>query len=85
MVWKLDVMIWGVLLIVCRKCGNVEVVERVVKEIIVLDFYNYGVYVVLFNMYVEVGRWEDVLKLRKVMKVGNLKKIFGLSLVDDGD
>lgn len=85
MVWKPDVMIWGALLTACRKCGNVEVAERAVKEIIALDPHNHGVHVVLSNMYAEAGRWEDVSKLRKVMKVGNLKKIPGLSLVDDGD
>uniref|UniRef100_A0A7C9CTI1 Peptidylprolyl isomerase n=1 Tax=Opuntia streptacantha TaxID=393608 RepID=A0A7C9CTI1_OPUST len=85
MAWKADVMIWGALLTACRKLGNIEIAERVVKEIVALDPDNHGVHVVLSNMYAEVRRWEDVLKLRKVMREGNLKKIPGSSLVDEGD
>lgn len=83
--WKADVMIWGALLTACRKFGNIEIAERVVKEIVVLDPENHGVHVVLSNMYAEARRWEDVLKLRKLMKEGNLKKIPGSSLADGGD
>ncbi|KAL3526291.1 hypothetical protein ACH5RR_010947 [Cinchona calisaya] len=81
MEWKADVVIWGALLTACKSCNNTEVAERVGKEILALDRHNHGVYVVLSNMYAEAGRWEDVLKLRKVMKEGSLTKIPGWSLV----
>ncbi|XP_019105670.2 pentatricopeptide repeat-containing protein At5g06540 [Beta vulgaris subsp. vulgaris] len=84
MEWKADVMIWGTLLSACRKCGNIEVAERVVEEILALDPQNHGVHVVLSNMYAETGRWDDVLNLRKVMKKGHLKKVPGWSSVNDG-
>lgn len=82
MKWKADVVIWGALLNACKNYGNVEVAERVGKEILALDPGYHGVYVVLSNMYAEAGRWEDVVKLRKVMKKGSLKKIPGWSHVD---
>lgn len=82
MVWKPDVMILGALLAACKTHGNTEVAERVVKEILVLEPHNHGVYVVLSNMYAEAGQWEDVLRLRKMMKEGSLKKTPGWSLVD---
>ncbi|XP_010660755.1 pentatricopeptide repeat-containing protein At5g56310 [Vitis vinifera] len=82
MAWKADVVILGALLGSCKNHGNIEIAERVVKEILVLEPHNHGVYVVLSNMYAEAGRWEDVLRLRKVMKSGNLKKTPGWSLVD---
>ncbi|KAL2906891.1 hypothetical protein RDABS01_005601 [Bienertia sinuspersici] len=84
MKWKADVMIWGALLSACKKCGNIEVAERVVNEILALDPNNHGVRVVLSNMYAEAGRWEDVSSLRKVMKEGKLRKVPGWSSVDDG-
>jgi hypothetical protein len=39
------------------------------------------VYVVLSNLYAEAGRWQDVDKLRKVMKGERLSKIPGASTV----
>ena len=82
MAWKADVVILGALLGSCKNHGIIEIAERVVKEILVLEPHNHGVYVVLSNMYAEAGRWEDVLRLRKVMNTGNLKKTPGWSLVD---
>lgn len=82
MVWKPDVVMWGALLAACKNHGNIEVAERVVKEIIALEPNNHGVYVVLSNMYAEAERWEDVTRLRSVMKQGKLKKTPGWSLVD---
>ncbi|XAR58275.1 hypothetical protein NMG60_11026710 [Bertholletia excelsa] len=82
MPWKADVVIWGALLGACKNQGNIEVAERVVKEILELEPHNHGVYIVLSNMYAEAARWEDVSRLRKVMKKGQLKKTPGWSLVD---
>ncbi|KAL0377290.1 UNVERIFIED_CONTAM: Pentatricopeptide repeat-containing protein, mitochondrial [Sesamum radiatum] len=81
MVWKADVVIWGALLSACKEYGNIEVAERVVKEILDLDPHNHAVYVLLSNMYAEAGRWEDVMKRRKGMKEGSLRKTAGWSLV----
>ncbi|XP_057983542.1 pentatricopeptide repeat-containing protein At5g06540-like [Malania oleifera] len=83
MAWKADVVILGALLSACKNHGNIEIAERVVKEILVLEPYNHGVYVVLSNMYAEARQWEDVQRLRKVMKEENLWKTPGWSLVDD--
>lgn len=82
MVGKPDVVIWGALLSGCKDHGNIEVAERVVKKILELDPQNHGVYVLLSNMYAEVGRWDDVMQRRKGMKEGNLKKTAGWSLLD---
>ncbi|CAH9084568.1 unnamed protein product [Cuscuta europaea] len=82
MVWKADVVIWGSLLRSCRCHRNIEIAERVVKEILLLDPNNHGVYVGLSNMYAESGRWEDVLWIRKEMKHGSLKKTSGWSYVN---
>ncbi|KAF3435233.1 hypothetical protein FNV43_RR22320 [Rhamnella rubrinervis] len=83
MVWKADVVILGALLAGCRKHGSCEIAERVVKEILVLEPHNHMVHVVLSNIYAEAGRWDDVLRLRKVMKRRNVKRTPGWSIVDD--
>ncbi|XP_071738964.1 pentatricopeptide repeat-containing protein At5g56310-like [Rutidosis leptorrhynchoides] len=82
MPWKADFKILGALLSACGSHCNIEVAERVVKEMVLLEPDNHGVYVVLSNMYADAGRWEDVSRLRKIMKDGSLKKTPGWSLAD---
>nr|XP_043634549.1 pentatricopeptide repeat-containing protein At2g36730-like [Erigeron canadensis] len=81
MPWKADLKILGALLSACSNHGNIEVVERVVKKMLALEPNNHGVYVVLSNMYADVGRWEDVSRLREIMKNESLNKTPGWSLV----
>ncbi|KAK3118710.1 hypothetical protein QOZ80_9BG0704860 [Eleusine coracana subsp. coracana] len=81
MTCKADTVIWGALLTACKNHGDVEIAERAVEEMLKLDPSNHGVYVVLSNMYAEAGRWQDVDKLRKVMKGARLSKIPGASAV----
>ncbi|KAJ0972641.1 hypothetical protein J5N97_020600 [Dioscorea zingiberensis] len=86
MKWRADVVVLGALLTACKNHRNVEIAERVVKEILKLEPRNHGVYVVLSNIYAESRRWGDVLRLRRVMKQGGLKKIPGSSyVIDNGD
>ncbi|KAG9141962.1 hypothetical protein Leryth_009314 [Lithospermum erythrorhizon] len=80
---KADVVIWGALLSACTRHGDYEIAERAAKEILKLDPQNHGVFVVLSNMYAEADRWKDVLKLRKVMKMGNLLKTPGWSYIEN--
>ncbi|KAG1370115.1 pentatricopeptide repeat-containing protein [Cocos nucifera] len=82
MKWQADIVVLGALLTACKNYGNIEIAERVVQEIIKLEPDNHGVYVVLSNMHAEVGKWQDVVRLRKVMRYGGLKKIPGWSCVD---
>ncbi|KAG9458109.1 hypothetical protein H6P81_002617 [Aristolochia fimbriata] len=73
--------VWGAFLAACRTYGNAELAEVVVKHLIQLDPQNVTYYVLMANLYAEVGRWDDVLKLRKIMKVQKLKKVPGHSLL----
>lgn len=80
MPWKADEVILGALLAASKNNGNTKVAERVVKEILILEPHSHGVHVALSNMYAEAGRWQEVLRLRKVMKEERLKKAPGWSL-----
>ncbi|KAJ1275465.1 hypothetical protein BS78_05G137300 [Paspalum vaginatum] len=79
MTCEADTVIWGALLTACKNHGDVEIAERAVVEMLKLDPSNHGVYVVLSNLYAEAGRWQDVDRLRKVMKGARLSKIPGAS------
>ena len=85
MTCKADTAIWGALLTACKNHGDLDVAERAGQEMLKLDPNNHGVYVVLSNIYADARRWQDVDRLRKVMKGAKLSKIPGSSTVDGCD
>lgn len=80
-----NVVIWGCLIGACEKFGNVEMAEWVAKHLRELEPWNDGVYVVLSNIYASKGMWEEVERIRKVMKMGNLAKIPAYSLATNSN
>ena len=61
---------WGTLLGACQIYGNIEIDKRAAECLIDVEPHNTGTYVMLSNMYVGTGRWNDVAKVRKMMKDG---------------
>nr|ABR17838.1 unknown [Picea sitchensis] len=76
-----DANVWGALLGACRIHCNIELGEQAAKHLFELDPDNAGYYVLLSNIYAEAQRWEDVAKLRKMMKEKGVKKQPGCSVV----
>ncbi|XP_057841551.2 pentatricopeptide repeat-containing protein At5g16860 [Cryptomeria japonica] len=74
--------VWGALLGACRTHHSVDIAESVVKHLFELEPENSGPYILLSNMYAEVGRWNDVAKVRKHMKDKGLKKRPGCSWIE---
>ncbi|KAF9600414.1 hypothetical protein IFM89_009329 [Coptis chinensis] len=74
--------IWGSLLSACRNNGNIELAEFAARHILSLEHDNTGCYILLSNMYAEVGRWEDVDRIRYLMMKEGLKKTTGYSSVE---
>ncbi|XP_042477790.1 pentatricopeptide repeat-containing protein ELI1, chloroplastic-like [Macadamia integrifolia] len=74
--------IWGALLAACRTHKNLEIGEIAAKELFVLEPENSGNYVLLSNMYAEVGRWEEVNNLRALLKNQGMKKNPGCSWIE---
>jgi hypothetical protein len=66
--------VWGALLGACRIHGNVELGERVAEHLFDLEPENTGSYVLLSNIYVVVGRWDDVAKVRTKMRDRRIEK-----------
>ncbi|WOH11184.1 hypothetical protein DCAR_0830664 [Daucus carota subsp. sativus] len=80
-----NVVIWGCLMGACEKFGNVQMAEWVAKHLRELEPWNDGVYVVLSNIYASKGMWEEVSKIRKVMKTDKLAKIPAYSLATNSN
>ncbi|KAE8684258.1 Pentatricopeptide repeat-containing protein [Hibiscus syriacus] len=72
--------LWGSLLSACRTYGELELAELAVKELIDLEPWNSGNYVLLSNIYAEEGRWDEVEKIRVLMKEKSVKKVMGQSI-----
>ncbi|KAJ7946620.1 Pentatricopeptide repeat [Quillaja saponaria] len=74
--------IWGALLSACRKHRNLEIAEMAAKKLFVLEPENSGNYILLSNMYAEVGLWKEVDNLRDLLKCQGMKKIPGCSWIE---
>ncbi|KAL9318699.1 hypothetical protein ACSQ67_015216 [Phaseolus vulgaris] len=71
--------LWGALLSACRTYGDREIAETAAKELVGLEPWNSGNYVLLSNIYAEEGRWDEVEKVRVLMRGGGVNKVPGQS------
>eukprot|EP01018_Ginkgo_biloba_P030322 Gb_23083 [translate_table: standard] len=74
--------VWGALLGACRIYHNIELAEHVAEHLLELEPENAGNYVLLSNIYAVAGRWDDVEKLRTMMKNRGLRKNPGCSWIE---
>ncbi|CAJ2638270.1 unnamed protein product [Trifolium pratense] len=82
MAMKPNAVLWRSLLGAARLHGNVDVGEVALKKLIELEPETSGNYVLLSNMYAIVGRWNDVKRVRTLMKHHGVNKLPGFSLVE---
>ncbi|GMG99771.1 hypothetical protein Nepgr_001611 [Nepenthes gracilis] len=73
--------LWGSLLSASRMHGDTDLAECAIKELINLEPWNSGNYVLLSNIYAEGRRWDEVEGMRVLMKENNIKKTAGHSMV----
>eukprot|EP01018_Ginkgo_biloba_P025636 Gb_25611 [translate_table: standard] len=73
--------VWGALLGACRIHGNIDLGSRVAKHLLQLHLQDSATYVLLSNIYAALSRWDDVAKVRKLMKDTGLKKQPGCSWI----
>lgn len=78
---KPNAALWGSLLGSCRTYGDLELAEIALNELINLEPWNSGNYVLLSNMYAEEGRWDKVEKVRELMTEKCVKKAPGQSSI----
>lgn len=73
---------WANLLSSTRFSGNSAVGESIAKSLIEKDPLNYKYYHLLMNVYSVAGRWEDVDRVREVVKERKIGRVPGCGLVD---
>lgn len=74
-----DSSLWQVLLGACTTCTDSATAERIAKKMMELEPKHHLSYVLLANVYRAVGRWDDALNIRKLMKNRQVKKMPGQS------
>lgn len=74
--------ILGSLLGACRVHSNVDVGEFVGQHLMEIEPENAGNYVILSNLYACAGRWEDVTRVRELMKEKAVTKDPGRSWIE---
>ncbi|KAF5479169.1 hypothetical protein F2P56_000017 [Juglans regia] len=82
-----DPIIWRTLLGACSihdVNDNGRVGDKVRKKLLELEPRRGGNFVMVANMYSEVGMWEKAANVRRIMKAGGLKKMAGESCVSLG-
>lgn len=73
--------IWGALLGACRMHGRLDLAEFVARDLFESGYHDVTYYMLLTNMYGDVGRWQDAEALRKIMREMELKKVAACSFV----
>ncbi|KDP37060.1 hypothetical protein JCGZ_06116 [Jatropha curcas] len=77
-----DAVVWGSLLGACKVHHNITLGEYVAEKLLEIDPTNSGPYVLLSNMYAELGRWKDVVRVRKLMRHRGVAKQPGCSWIE---
>ncbi|KAK9990125.1 hypothetical protein SO802_025110 [Lithocarpus litseifolius] len=73
---------WANLLGSCRFLGDVSLGERIAKSLIDMDPQNPSYYQLLLNVYAVAGQWEDVARVKEMMKDRKVGRMPGCNLID---
>ncbi|MCL7036939.1 hypothetical protein MKW94_004130 [Papaver nudicaule] len=78
---KPDAGVWGALLGSCKIHNEIEIGEFVAQKLFELEPEAAVSYVAMANIFASKGKWDDVAKIRKMMKCNRVKKSPGKSSV----
>ncbi|XP_010272360.1 PREDICTED: pentatricopeptide repeat-containing protein At5g04780-like isoform X2 [Nelumbo nucifera] len=85
MPFEANASVWGALLGASRIHGNLELGRHAAEMLFTLEPEKSGTHVLLANMYASVGMWENVAKVRRLMKDSKVKKEPGMSWIEVKD
>ncbi|PKU59114.1 Pentatricopeptide repeat-containing protein [Dendrobium catenatum] len=74
----------GALLEASARLGNISMGEYAAKHLMEIDPNDSMCYVSLSNLYSREGRWEDAVRIRKLMSICGMEKVSGCSSVKVG-
>eukprot|EP01018_Ginkgo_biloba_P030668 Gb_30004 [translate_table: standard] len=74
--------VWGALLFACRMYCNIELGEHVARLLLELEPNNAGTYILLSSIYAAAGKWDDVAKVRTLLKDRGVEKSPGCSWIE---
>ncbi|OVA03477.1 Pentatricopeptide repeat [Macleaya cordata] len=74
--------VWGALLGASRVHGNVELAKYTANQLLDVDPSSSGGYVLLSNVYADSSNWDDVGKVRILMKSKGISKLPGCSSIE---
>ncbi|KAF8404827.1 hypothetical protein HHK36_009716 [Tetracentron sinense] len=77
-----EINVWGALLSACRAKGDVKVAEFAFKRLFELGPDNTEYHVLLANVYAGCGRWDEVSKVRSVLRRNGERKTPGCSFIE---
>ncbi|XP_021283962.1 pentatricopeptide repeat-containing protein At2g04860 [Herrania umbratica] len=77
-----DSTVWGALLSACCTHQEVKLGEYIAKKLYLLDHRNGGLYVLMSNLYASKGMWDDVARVRQMMKDTGGDGCSGVSLLE---
>jgi pentatricopeptide repeat protein len=77
-----NVGVWNALLGACRIHGDVEMGERVVKQVLELDPADAAGYVLLSNIYAAAGKWDLSANVQQLRKERGVKKQPGCTWIE---
>ncbi|GLT74134.1 hypothetical protein SLA2020_459500 [Shorea laevis] len=75
-------LVWANLLTSCRFKGDIALGERIATTLIEKEPKNFSYYQLLLNVYAVAGQWEDVNKVKELMKERRIGRMPGCNLVD---
>lgn len=79
-----NVIVWGALLGGCRLHRNTHLAEHVLEQLVQLEPWNSGNYVLLSNIYSANNKWHDAERIRVRMNEQGIQKIPGYSWIEVG-
>ncbi|BBG96228.1 Pentatricopeptide repeat superfamily protein [Prunus dulcis] len=77
-----DPVLWATLLGACKIHGSIELGEKIGKKLLKLDPTHDGHYVQLASIYAKARKWEDVIRVRRLLVEQKTNKAAGWSLIE---
>ncbi|CAN6464655.1 unnamed protein product [Victoria cruziana] len=75
-------IVWSALLAACKTRGDLELAERVIREVDELESRSIGNYVMLSNVYAANGQWDDAAGTRAMLREKGMAKLPGCSWIE---